>query len=69
MDVDTRDGAGKSIWLTVWQRPIVLAVVASGGVFRLFVSFAYHFTFLSTSFVDGYCLKGPLNLNSQQTNR
>ena len=55
-----------TIWITVGQGPIVLAVGAGGGCLAIF-SLIYHFSFLSPSLWETaryrlkYCLKGPLS--------
>ena len=61
------------IWITVGQRPIVLAVGACGRCLDIF-SLVYHLSFLSPSLWETarcrlkYCLKGPLSLK-QPTNQ
>ena len=55
-----------TIWMTVGQGPIVLAVGAGGGCLDIF-TLVYHFSPLSPSLWETaryrlkYCLKGPLN--------
>ena len=55
-----------TIWMSVGQGPIVIAVGAGGGCLDIF-SLIYHFSFLSPSLWESaryrlkYCLKGPLN--------
>ena len=57
-----------TIWMIVGQGPIALAV--GGGCLDIF-SLVYHFSILSPSLWEAalyrlkYCLKGPLNPNSQ----
>ena len=54
-----------TIWMTVGQGPIVLAVGAGGGCLDIF-TLIYHFSFLPPSLWETaryrlkYCLKGPL---------
>ena len=55
-----------TIWVTVGQGPIVLAVSAGGGCLNIF-TLVYPFSPLSPSLWETaryrlkYCLKGPLN--------
>ena len=61
-----------TIWMTVGQGPIVLAVGAGGGCLNIFTLF-YPFSPLSPSLWETaryrlkYCLKGPLNPKNQPT--
>ena len=62
-----------TIWMTVGQGPIVLAVDAGGRCLDIF-TLIYHFSFLSSSLWETaryrlkYCLKVPLN-PKQPTNQ
>ena len=62
-----------TIWITVGQGPIELAVGAGGGCLKIF-TLTYPFSPLSPSLWETaryrmkYCLKGPLNLK-QPTNQ
>ena len=62
-----------TIWITVGQRPAVLAVGAGGGCLDIF-TLIYSFSPLSPSLWETaryglkYCLKGPLN-PKQPTNQ
>ena len=62
-----------TIWMTVGQGPIVLAVGAGGGCLDIF-TLVYPFSSLSPSLWETaryrlkYCLKGPLN-PKQPTNQ
>ena len=55
-----------TIWITVGQGPIALAVGAGGGCLDIF-SLVYHFSFPTPSLWETaqyrlkYCLKGPLS--------
>ena len=61
-----------TIWMTVGQGPIVLAVGAGGGCLDIF-TLVYPFSPLSPSLWETaryrlkYCLKGPLNPKNQPT--
>ena len=62
-----------TIWMSVGQGPIALAVGAGGGCLDIF-TLLYPFSPLSPSLWETaryrlkYCLKGPLNPNNQPTN-
>ena len=55
-----------TIWITVGQGPIALAVGVGGGCLDI-LSLVYHFSFLTPSLWETaryrlkYCLKGPLS--------
>ena len=61
-----------SIWMTVGQGPIALAVGTSGDCLDIF-TLLYLFSPLSPSLIKTaqyrlkYCVKEPLNLNNQPT--
>ena len=63
-----------TIWITVGQGPIALAVDMGGGCLEIF-TLIYPFFPLSPSLWETtryrlkYCLKGPLNQNNQPTNQ
>ena len=63
-----------TIWMSVGQGPIALAVGAGGGCLDIF-TLLYPFSPLSPSLWETaryrlkYCLKGPLNPNNQPTNQ
>ena len=62
-----------TVWMSVGQGPIALAVGAGGGCLDIF-TLLYPFSPLSPSLWETaryrlkYCLKGPLNPNNQPTN-
>ena len=57
-----------TIWITVRQEPIALAVGAGGGGLDIF-TLIYPFSSFSLRYRLKYCLKGPLNPNNQPTNQ
>ena len=63
-----------TIWITVGQGPIALAVGTGGGCLEIF-TLIYPFFPLSPSVWETaryrlkYCLKGPLNQNNQPTSQ
>ena len=54
-----------TVWMIVWQGPIVLAVGASGGCLDIFIS---PLSFLFSFSLSLGCLKGTLN-TKQPTNQ